>query len=182
MTDISLAQMKFAYGGRKPDSAVVAFDPPLTSFREARERLVQMDKDALKALGQSEIRITKFVHAYTDAISAINFTTCILTFAAFCRPGNFQPGSLLFDRLLYRFPGFSSFCLTIQPFLFTIMLGIHAYEVTLMVTKLEKHGLLMDSGIFWAWLGTCFVEGFTSFMRLNTLISERTKEKESKKH
>ncbi|KAF2740923.1 integral membrane protein-like protein [Polyplosphaeria fusca] len=179
MTDITLTDMKFEYGGAKP---TIHFDPPLASFREARERLVQMDQEALKALGLSDIRITNFIPPYADALSLVNFSVCILTWAAFGRPANFQPGSLLFDSLLFRFPAFASFCSTIQPFLFPIMALIHAYEVTLMMTKLERHSLLMDSWQWWAWVGSCFVEGWTSFKRLNGLISEKTREKESKKH
>jgi hypothetical protein len=48
MTDIDLNGIKISYGGK---STLIPFDPPLKSLREARERLVQMDKDALSALG-----------------------------------------------------------------------------------------------------------------------------------
>ncbi|KAF2268183.1 integral membrane protein-like protein [Lojkania enalia] len=179
MTDINLDRMTFEYG-RKEE--IIKFDPPLGSLREARERLVKLDQDCLKGLGRSDIRIAKYIPPYTKPFHFVNFSVCLLTYLAFWRPANFKPGSLLFDYLLFRYPAFSSFCLTIQPYLFTIMCAIHAFESTQMVKKLEKHNLLMDEGIWWAWVGSCFVEGVTSFWRLDGLIEDKTKEKGTKKH
>lgn len=179
ITDINLNEMKISYHGKQ---AVIAFDPPMKSFSEARERLVQMDQDALKALGRSDIPITKFIPCYTNIYHLLNFSICITTLVVFSSASNFKPGSLLFNNLFFRFPGFANFCLNIQPYLFGIMLCIHTVESTLMVNKLTNHGLTPADTLWWQWAGTCFVEGFTSFRRLNGLIKERKEEKEAKKH
>ncbi|KAF2116909.1 integral membrane protein-like protein [Lophiotrema nucula] len=179
MTDININCMQFEYAGKH---GTITFDPPLKSLREARERLVQLDKDALQALGRSDIQITKFIPCYTNAFHLINWTTCFLTYLVYCRPANFKPGSLLFDNVLYKYPGFVKFSLAIQPYQFPIMVGIHLFESVLMARKLARHGVLVSSLLWWAWVGTCFVEGFTSFNRLDEHIAEKQAAKDAKKH
>ncbi|KAF2708237.1 integral membrane protein-like protein [Pleomassaria siparia CBS 279.74] len=179
MTDINLNNIKISYGGKQ---AVIPFDPPMKSLREARERLVQMDKDSLQTLGRSDISITKFVQPYAIPAHMMNFTTWLITYTAFSRRSNFMAGSLLYDTLLSRTPGFATFCLTIQPLLLVIIMGAHSVECVLMARKLAKHGLTPFEAVWWLWVGTTFVEGFTASLRLNGLIAEKKKEKEAKKH
>ncbi|KAL1606663.1 hypothetical protein SLS60_004070 [Paraconiothyrium brasiliense] len=182
LTDVSLNDLKFDCGGQQ---LILPFDPPMKTLREARERLVQMDKDALRALGRNDIPINKYIPPYAPGlhfIHLLNFTQCLLTYIVFSRKANFRPGSLLHDHLLSLVPGFGEFCLTIQPFLFWIMIGIHATETLFMARRLNKHGLTPYDGIWWAWTGSCFVEGKTCWMRLDTVIDEQLKEREAKKH
>lgn len=179
MTDISTTQMNFTYSG-KP--ATIHFDPPMKSLREARDRLVQMDKDSLQSLGRSDIPLTTFLPPYQHPGHLFNFTTCIATYAAFASRANFTSGSLLYDSLLFRAPGFASFCWSIQPYLFWIMVGIHAFEGLLMMRKLARHGVDPLQGIWWMWVGSCFVEGAPSFWRLGAWVADRRAEKEAKKH
>ncbi|KAL1792972.1 hypothetical protein ACET3X_009479 [Alternaria dauci] len=150
MVDIDLNQMVFSCGGQQ---AVVAIDPPMKTMREARERLVQLDKDALQTLGRSDISVTKFVPAYTHPAHLWNFTQC-----------------------------FASFVAGIGWTVFVWMVPIHAVEVLIMARKLAKHECTFMDAVWWKWVGTCFVEGFTSFLRLNALIEEKRREKEAKKH
>ena len=179
MVDIDLNQMVFSCGGQQ---AVIAFDPPMKAMREARERLVQLDKDALQTLGRSDIPITKFVPAYTHATHLWNFTQCVLAMVLLPRQANWQPGSLLYDNMLYLVPGFASFVTRIGWTVFVCMLPIHAVEVVIMARKLAKHGCTFMDAVWWKWVGTCFIEGFTSFFRLNALIEEKRREKDAKKH
>jgi hypothetical protein len=179
MTDITLDDMKFDCGGQQ---YVIPFDPPMTSLREARDRVVQLDKEALRALYRSDVTITKYVPPYTNLFHLINFTQCLVVFIAFPRAANFRPGSLLYDNLLSSFPGFANFCLSIQPILFPMMVGIHALETGIMIAKLDRHGLNPFDGLWWAWVGSCFVEAVTSFWRLDGVIERKRREKEAKKH
>lgn len=179
MTDIDLNQMEFSCGGQQ---AVIAFDPPMKTLREARERLVQMDKDSLQVLGQSDIAITTFVPPYVKIPHLINFSQCFAAYALLPRPANFEPGSLLYESVLFRVPSFAAFVARISlPVLF-VMLLIHIFETVLMARKLATHGLTPFDIIWWKWMGTCFVEGITSFWRLDGHIEEKRKEKEAKKH
>jgi hypothetical protein len=179
MTDITLDDMKFDCGGQQH---VIAFDPPMETLREARERAVQLDKAALQALYRSDITVTKYIPPYAHPAHLFNFTQCVLTYLAFSRAANFQPGSLLYDNVLSSFPQFANFCSAIQPVFFPALVFIHALETGLMVAKLDRHGLTPFDGVWWAWVASCFVEGVTSFWRMDGLIEHRRKEKAAKKH
>lgn len=182
LTDVTLNDMKFDCGGQQ---ITIPFDPPMKTLREARERLIQLDKDALEILGRSDIPITKYIPPYAAGLHFIhflNFTQCLLTYIVFSRKANFRPGSLVHDNLLSFVPGFGEFCLKIQPILLVLMVGIHATETVFMARKLKRHGLTPSERIWWLWTGSCFVEGKTSFMRVDSLIEEKMKEREAKKH
>lgn len=154
----------------------------MKTLREARERLVQLDKDALEVLGRSDITVAAYIPPYVHPLHMFNFTLCFLVYVAFSRRSNFRPGSLLYDSLLVHLPGFGRFCLAIQPLLITVMLGIHLLETGLMAKKLRRHGLTPLDGLWWAWAGSCFVEGITSFKRMDGLIEGKQREKAAKKH
>lgn len=180
MTDITLNDMKFACSGQQ---LTIPFDPPMKSLREARERVVQLDKDALKILGRSDIPITSYIPPYSFHPGHVyNFAQCLLAWAAFSSGGNFRPGSLLYDNLLFRFPGFANFSFTMQPYVITFMLVVHFIETIIMIRKLWRHGLTPLEGVWWAWVASCYVEGLTSFKRLDWFLEEKRKEKEAKKH
>jgi hypothetical protein len=179
MTDMELNQMKLSCGSQQ---AVIVFDPPMKTLREARERLVQMDKDALQILGRSDIPITKYIPPYTHLGHLWNFTQCLLCYLLLPWPANFQPGSLLYDNVLYHVPGFASFVAQISWIVLAGMLPIHMTESVVMARKLAGHGCTFLDVVWWKWMGSCFVEGITAFWRLNGLIEEKRREKEAKKH
>jgi hypothetical protein len=179
MTDITLDDMKFDCGGQQH---VIAFDPPMNSLREARERVVQLDKEALQVLHRSDITINKYIPPYTRLGHFFNFSQCLFAYYAFSSPANFQPGSALYDNVFYHFPGYARFNLMIQPYAFIAMIAVHAFETGMMAMKLQRHGLTPFDSVWWAWAASCFVEGFTSFMRLNALVDYKKKEKAAKKH
>jgi hypothetical protein len=179
MVDIDLNSMKFSCSGQE---TVIAFDPPMKTLREARERLVHMDKETLQTLGRSDIPITTFIPAYTRPGHLWNFTQCLLAFLLLPRTANWQPGSLLYDNLLYLVPSVANFAAVMGWFIFLVMVPLHLAEAGIMARKLAKHGVTFLDVVWWKWVGTCFVEGFTSFWRLDGLIEEKRREKEAKKH
>jgi len=179
MTYFNLTEMRLSCSGQ---STTIAFDPPMKSLREARERLVQLDKDALQALGRDDIPITSYVPPYVKLGHLYNFTQCLLCYIFLPWPSNFKPGSLLYDNLLFMVPSFASFVAGICRLVFIIMLPIHLAEAALMAKKLSKHGLTPLDKVWWLWTGSCFVEGFTSFWRLNSWIDGKRREKAEKKH
>lgn len=180
MTDITLNEMTFKCGnGQHPK---ITFDPPMKSLREARERLVQLDQDALKVLGRNDIPVTTYVPPYVKLGHLWNFTQCLVAFTLLPRSANFEPGSLLYETLLFRVPAFASFVASIGFLVFAFMVPIHLIEAVIMSHKLAKHGTTFLDAVWWQWMGSCFVEGITSFWRLNELIEEKTREKKSKTH
>jgi hypothetical protein len=150
--------------------------------REARERLVQLDKDALQVLGRSDITITKFVPPYVKIPHLLNFVQCFLCYVLLPRKENFRPGSLLYETVLYQIPAFAEFVARICWIVLVVMIPIHLVEATLMARKLARHGSTFLDTVWWQWVGTSFVEGFPSFWRLNEVIAEKQQEKDAKKH
>jgi len=179
MTDINLHGMIINCRGQE---SVISFNPPMQAMREARERLVQLDKDALQVLGRSEIPITTFIPAYVKPGHLLNFTQCLLTYSLLPRSAHFTPGSRLYETLLFPFPTFAAFVARVGWLVFLLMVAIHLVEATLMARKLARHGCTFLDVVWWKWVGTCFVEGITSFWRLDDLIEEKQREKAAKKH
>lgn len=179
MTDIDLSAMKFSCGGQ---TTTIPFNPPMKSLREARERLVQMDKDTLQILDRSDITVTRYIAPYAKLGHLFNFGQCLLVFLLLPRGANFRPGSLLYNNLLVMAPAFASFVLQVRWIVLPVMLAIHVFESTIMAKKVKRHGLSPADALWWAWVGSSFVEGITSFWRLDGLIAEKQREKDAKKH
>jgi len=179
MTDIDLNQMKFSCGGQ---TSTITFDPPMKALREARERLVEMDKDTLQILGRSDITVTRYIPPYVKLGHLFNFTQCMLVYLLLPRGANFRPGSLLYDNFLFMLPAFSRFVLQVRWIVLPIMLAIHITEAFIMARKMNRHGLSSADATWWKWVGSSFVEGVTAFWRLGGLIAEKQRAKDTKKH
>ncbi|KAF1925419.1 uncharacterized protein M421DRAFT_423736 [Didymella exigua CBS 183.55] len=179
MTDIDLNQMAFSVGEQM---STVTFNPPMKSLREARERLVQMDKDTLQILGRSDITVNRYIPPYAKLGHLFNFTQCMLVYLLLPRGANFEPGSLMYDTFLFMVPAFARFVLQVRWIVLPVMLAIHITESFIMANKVKRHGLSSADTVWWQWVGSSFVEGVTAFWRLNELIAEKQKEKDAKKH
>ncbi|KAI2484340.1 HugZ heme iron utilization protein [Pyrenophora tritici-repentis] len=179
MIDIDLNQMVISSGDGQ--RSVITFDPPMQNLREARERVVQLDKDAQQILGRSDIPVTTFIPTYRHPTHLALFTTSLLCFLLLPRQANWQPGSLLYDSVLHLVPGTANFVAKFGWTVVFLMLA-HVIEAFIMVRKLARHGCTFLDAVWWKWVGTCLVEGFTSFRRLDALVEEKKREKEAKKH
>jgi hypothetical protein len=181
MTDISLSGMKFTCNGQQH---AIAFDPPMKSFREARERTVQLDKDALQILGRSDLSIDKYIPPTVKLGHLVNFSTCLLCYLFLPFPSIWQQGSMLYDTLLYHIPWYANFVAQVGWWIVVcIMIPIHTAEAGSMARRLRtKHGLTPFDGLWWAWTTSCFVEGITSKWRLDGLLEKKRREKDAKKH
>ena len=181
MTDISLNEMRFGCNGQQH---TIAFDPPMKSLREARERVVQLDKEALQILGRSDISIDKYIPPYVKLGHLWNFTQCLLSYILLPVPSNWQPGSIIYDLFLYRFPTFANFVAGFGWYIvFAFMIPIHTTEAGIIARRLRiKHGSTPLDGMWWAWTVSTFVEGITAKWRLDGLVEQKKKEKEAKKH
>lgn len=161
----------------------IPLQPPLSSLTSSaatRQRLKEMHNECLRGLDLSDVRITTYRPPDT-LIQRITFLAVALTLLSFSRRANFLPGSLFYETSRLSFvPSFAWFCSTIQPWLITAMLGIHASETLWMArTRLRRHGVERWSRLWWEWVGTCFIEGLGSFHRIDGMV--RDKEEEMKK-
>ena len=158
LIDISLQKLDFRCGS---DTYATAIEPAMISYREARERVVQMDKECLNGLGRSDITVKKFLPPH--GLYLVLFAIVTVTFVGFSRRSNFDTGGIL-TRILPA--AFNNFCWTVQPFVLYSMLIIHGVEAYHMATgRLRKHSVNINSKIWWQWAGATFIEGVGSFNR-----------------
>jgi hypothetical protein len=176
MSDIDLNGMSFVAGGK---TYQIPFDPPLSSYRETRERVVEMDKECLQALNKSDITVKEFVPPMISAFYAIEFLVIASTFLGYSQRWWFARGAIV-ERLLGQ--GFAKFSWTIQPWLITFMLGLHAAEAIYFArNQLWKHSVNVRTPMFWKWIATVFVEGQFAFKRFYDHVEGKRQEKEKQK-
>ena len=175
MTDINLDSMSFSCGGK---THRIPLDPPMNSYRDARERAVQMDKESLAGLKRSDITVNEFLPP--KGLYLAGFLIVATTFLAYSQRWWFAEGAVV-ERVLG--PGFARFSWTIQPYLIAFMLVVHSAEAAYFIpNRLVKHSVNPRSVIFWQWLGTTFIEGVGSFNRFDKYIARKQEEKAKLKH
>lgn len=140
-----------------------------------------MDAEATAALGRSDVTVTRYKRP--REFMMVVMVACALTYAAFCRRGNFVPGSILYNTLLHYIPRFADFCWMIQPLLIYPMVMLHAGEAVHMArSRLEKHTVRCGSRVWWTWVGSAFLEGVGSFVRFDEVVREEGEKKAKIKH
>ena len=179
LTDITFDSMTIASGNNNIHN--VPITPPMTSWPEARPRVVVMDADAVKGLRRSNVTVKRYKgpRGWMTAVMVV----CALTFLAFARPGNFVPGALLYDTLLKYVPGFAKFCWRVQPLVIYPMVALHVYEAMHMErSRLRKHTVRMLSRTWWKWMVSTFVEGAGAFVRFDEVVREEEETRAKAKH
>lgn len=168
LVDISLSAMSIRDGSHTIHS--VPFSPPLSSFTDARARTVAMDRTARHALGP---RIVSYDRPRGPL--AIGIVIGCLTFYILMATRWFiVPGTFVYDVLLAWFPGGSERVLWIVEKGSVAMIVVHVSETVLLErTRLRKYRVVRGSGLWWAWVVSCFVEGFDSFKRIDKQVKRQ---------
>ncbi|KXT07397.1 hypothetical protein AC578_576 [Pseudocercospora eumusae] len=171
MTDISLEELTLSCHGKKYR---IPFQPPMSSYREARERVVELDKACRKALNQSDVTVRKFLPP--TGLYALEFLVISATFLAYSRRSWFAPGQIV-EKVVG--PRFAAFSWSIQPWLIASMLVIHGFEAIYFArNRLRKHSVNVRSPIWWLFMASCFIEGQFLFKRFDTHVRvQREKQK-----
>ena len=180
LADISFHDLTILSSNGTPHA--IPIKPAMTSWSEARPRVVAMDAEAVDGLGASNITVREYRLPHGFFMTVV-FVACALTHVAYWRRANFEPGSILYDTLLKTVPSFAGFCRLIQPLLFVFMMGLHGGEAVWMArSRLEKHTVRMFSRVWWMWVLSCYVEGFGSFIRFDECVREEKARREGMKH
>lgn len=175
MTHVDLNGITFACGNK---TYRIPFEPPLSSYRETRERVVAMDKESLDGLDKSDITIKEVVPPH--GFYALDFLVVAATFVAYSQRWWFGHGQIV-ER--YLGSSFAKFCWVIQPWLISAMLLIHGAEaVWLARSYLSKHSVNIRSAVWWQWVFFGFMEGQFAFWRFHDLVRRKRAEKEKQKH
>ncbi|KXT14492.1 hypothetical protein AC579_9575 [Pseudocercospora musae] len=171
MTDVSLEHLTLSCHG---NTHRIPFDPPMSSYREARERVVELDQECRKALNQSDVTVTQFLPP--TGLYALEFLLISATFLAYSRRSWFATGHIV---EIVLGPSFAAFSWSIQPWLIGSMLAIHAFEAIYFArNRLRKHSVNVRSPIWWLFMASCFIEGQFLFKRFDTHVRvQREKQK-----
>lgn len=161
LKDVDLTKMTISAGGRPYN---IPFSPPLSSFKEVRERVVQMDQESIKALDRSPVTIKEYLPP-KKPVHVITFTTCLLVFLMYSRKENLLPGSGPYETIFKHIPQFAAFSAKLRPLVLYPMLVIHVTETFFMTMKLEKHSVPLLSTVWWSWVLSNFIEGVGAFQR-----------------
>jgi hypothetical protein len=156
----------------------IPFDPPLESYREARERVVAMDKTCVAALGRSDITINEFI--WPKGLYALELAVVAATFVGFSQRWWFASGGIV-ETILGS--GFARFAWGIQPWLLGGLFVIHGAELAWFVpARLRRHSVDVRSGVFWLWVGAEFLGGVFCSMRFDGLVERKRVAKEKQQH
>lgn len=156
----------------------IPFTPPLASYRDARARVVEMDKEALVALNRSDITVKEFLPP--TGLYFLEFCVITATFLAYSQRWWFARGGVV-ERVLGA--GFARFSWGIQPWLLGALVVIHGCELAVFVPKyLRRHSVEFGSRVFWLWVGFSFVEGQFAWWRFQALVERKRVEAERRKH
>jgi hypothetical protein len=165
----------------------IPLTPPMSSFSEARERLVAMHNEALAGLDLSDVAVTEYQPPQTP-LQIFIFAICLWTWISFCYRPNLLPTAPV--KPIYAFwslggswPALASFVHYIQPVPITVMVIIHSAEaIHLARTRLRKHQVPTGSWVWWSWVISNFIEGAGAFQRLDAIVRDKEDEKKRKKH
>lgn len=142
----------------------IPLSPSISTTRQARERLIEIDHEAVAALGRSEVSVKEYVRP--RGFHAVVFWLSAITFVLMSRRQNLAPGSILYASVLHHLPTFARFLQTIRPYVIGFMLVAHSVEAVIMArTRLRKHTVPDGSLLWWTWIMSTFVEGFGAFQR-----------------
>lgn len=151
---------------------IIPLEPPMESWVQARERMVEMHHASYKGLGRSEITVTEYRPPKT-ASQISSLAALLVMYYVFSSRRNFQDGSMLHGMLLRHFPGFEQFGYKAQPYVVSVLLIAHIVETTSLVrTRLRRHGIPLGSSLWWKWTVSCFIDGVFSFQRFDGLVRE----------
>ena len=158
------------------------FEPPLKSLDEARQRLVDMDRQATAALGQSPDAVTRYIPPSTLLHWTI-LGAVVFGMFSFSRPENFEPDSWLTLTILRFTPAFAKFCHYYQPWGVALIVAIHAVEASIMASKkLVRHTVPVGSRLWLLWVSSAFVEGAGAFVRFDAEVRRLRAQTEAKQH
>lgn len=175
MADITLDHMTFTGGGQTYN---IPLKPPMVSYREARERVVAMDRDCVEALGISDVTIKEYIPP--TGLYAIEFLIIVATFLGYSQRWWFGKGQIV---EAYLGSAFAQFSWNVQRYLFSGMLAIHAGEMAWFIrSRLRRHSVSPRSLIWWQWAGSTFIEGVFAIGRFNSLVVRKQEAKEKQKH
>ncbi|KAK0651666.1 hypothetical protein B0T16DRAFT_489642 [Cercophora newfieldiana] len=177
MVDIDLHSITVTVGD---ETHLVEFKPPLATWDERRPRLVEMTMKAREALGVvtegggdhggehpvvvSEYRPPKGKDWFAFVGVCAYYASC-----AAVKFGAVEKGSVVWEVLEGVFPGGAGGFRWLVETIFLLVVGIHVTEMW-WFDRTRGGKLKRGSGVWWAWMGSVFIEGVGAFWRFDGVV------------
>lgn len=175
MTAVDLTGMTFVAGGK---AHWIPFEPPLQSYRDARERVVIMDKNCLTALGRSDVTVNEYI--WPTGVYAAGLAVCVATFLGFSQRWWFAPDQVVASVLGQSF---AQFAWAIQPWLIIGLFLIHGAELAWFIpARLGKHSVNVRTKEFWLWAASEFIGGIFCSTQFDALVEKKRAAKAKQQH
>lgn len=173
LDEVTLEHMIISHpGGRN----LVPFDPPLTSYAQARERVVAMHKDCLAALDLSETKVEKFVwpnKLWQWGLHLLAFW-CLISFGLL--RADVRDASTVAGRVWSLgglAPSFARFAAKIGLPVVVGMVAIHIGEATYFdMGRARRHGLRRGTKPWWSWTICVLNAGVAGLTRFDDYVEE----------
>lgn len=166
----------------------VPISPPLSSYSDARTRLIEMDTECRTALGIRDQTVKRFTGPATTAHKVVGGLVLfyVLSYAA-TKGGYVAPGTAAYQILekFWKVPimgGGAAGYLKLQEKIVVPLIAIHAVETVVMAWRLRNAGVKFNSGLWWKWIGACTIEGIGAHERVSKEIKANAKERDEKKN
>lgn len=170
LTSIALDSMTIAYSSGRADGAppdkecYLLIDPPMKSWKEARERMVAMDAECTAAGSIDTKQSAVVIDRYRPPSGFRQIAGLVFTFAmlsVFGRKRNFAQGTLL---------------RRIQPWMLYSLIGGHTVRLLLFLwTRLRRNGVRAGSGVWWMWAVSQYVEGWPCQQRFDRMVDDEAR-------
>ncbi|KAF5010447.1 hypothetical protein FDECE_3395 [Fusarium decemcellulare] len=157
----------------------IPFTPPLASWAETKDRIIEMAVSAREALGLSDIVITQYT--LPEGFGVIVAGSVLFYFFCAASLSWVQPGTEAWKLLEVGFPGGPTSFRWVVDTIFWPVIGIHVFECILFDRKLQRHGVERFSGQWLIWLVNCFIEGFPTFKRVDAIVARKQQDKNNKR-
>ncbi|KAK0386611.1 hypothetical protein NLU13_6446 [Sarocladium strictum] len=177
LTSLTLTSMTIT--DRNGKAYTVPIDPPLATWADARTRLADMDTEARKHLGLSDVTLDTYKppSSFTEVLV---FSSVAAFFFCYATLPYVTPGTKVYSLLDQFWPrnGAESY-IRLVKFIFLPVLGTHILEMALLdIKRLQPYGVERFSKLWWTWQISCFIEGFSTFKRTKAIVNAKRAEKE----
>jgi len=162
----------------------IPFNPPMSSFADARPRVVEMDQASRRALGISSIKVDRYIPP-TSPLHIFVFLVGGFMFSQFALYRYLNPSSAPFyyNTILSYFPGGAETFKWLVRTLAIPVLLIHFGEAYMMDrTRLRRFNVPRGSALWWKWVVSCFIEGYGCWVRIDKEVRRKEKEADKAAH
>jgi hypothetical protein len=188
LVDLSFSELKilaiapFFASNPGPRLHTIPISPPLKSWAEARGKVVAMDKEARRALGVSEIDLSQSKYVPPTApFHVLIFAAVVWFYFSMLMQvlGVFSPDTPILSY--WPFGGAEGY-LWLQKMIAIPTLVLHVVEAAWLAGKLQRFGVgqTNDIGVWWAWISSCFIEGWGAHQRFGDLVRKAERDSERK--